>query len=179
MRVPAVMAAVLALAACDSGNVPPPGQEPLRPSTPQVEPNEVVLKGDGLVAGPEAFYFAAGRNEVEAAIARAIGKASVTGENAECGAGPIAYSTFSGGLTVHFQNGNLVGWNWRKEADFIRLSGDLRVGMPRAGIEAKSGFSMIEDSTLGEEFALGGAVGGFIEGDEVSMLYAGTQCFFR
>jgi hypothetical protein len=32
---------------------------------------------------------------------------------------------------------------------------------------------------LGEEFALGPKIGGFIKADKVEMLYAGTQCFFR
>ena len=169
----------LALAACDSGDVPAPGTEPLRPSSPQVEANEVVLRADGLVAGSEAFYFAAGRNEVEAAVARALGKASDSGENDECGAGPIAYSTFPGGLTVHFQEGSLVGWNWAGEADNIGLTGDIVIGASRSEIEAEDGFAMIEGSTLGEEFSIGDSIGGFFEDDRLSMLYSGTQCFFR
>lgn len=179
MRALVSMVAILALAACDSGNVPPPGTEPLRPSTPQVEADEVVLTADGLTAGSEAFYFAAGQNEVEAAIARALGKASDSGTNEECGAGPIAYSTYPGGLTVNFQEGSLVGWFWGDAAENIELAGDITIGAPRAEIESEDGFAMIDDSTLGEEFSLGDRIGGFFEGDRLSMLYSGTQCFFR
>lgn len=179
MRAPLSIVAILALAACDSGSVPPPGTEPLRPSTPQVEADEVVLSADGLTAGSEAFYFAAGQREVEAAVARALGKASDSGTNEECGAGPIAYSTFPGGLTVNFQEGSLVGWNWGAEAQNIELAGEISVGAPRSQIEAEDGFSMIKGSTLGDEFALGDRIGGFFEDDRLSMLYSGTQCFFR
>ncbi|QFT78140.1 aspartate-semialdehyde dehydrogenase [Erythrobacter sp. THAF29] len=179
MRALVSMMAVLALAACDSGGVPAPGTEEPRASTPQVEANEVLLTADGLTAGSEAFYFAAGQNEVEAAVARALGKASDSGTNEECGAGPIDYSTFPGGLTVNFKNGSLVGWFWGDEAANIELAGDIAIGAPRAEIEAEEGFAMIDGSTLGEEFSLGDKIGGFFENDRLSMLYSGTQCFFR
>ncbi len=109
-----------------------------------------------------------------------------SGENSECGAGAVAYADLAGGLTVHFQQGRLVGWNWRTVQDgdpaasgTLRLAGDVQVGTPRAVAEAAPGFAKVEASTLGEEFALGGKIGGFIEGDKVSMLYAGIQCFAR
>ena len=88
--------AVLALAACDSGSVPPPGQEPLRASKPQVAENEVVLRAEGLVAGPEAFYFSAGKNEVEAALTAALGEPVERSENAECGIGPMEFTEYPG-----------------------------------------------------------------------------------
>lgn len=180
MRVWVLPIAILAVAACDSGNVPPPSsQSELRPSTPVVAENEVELRGDGITAGPESFYFAAGQNEVESALARTLGTASDAGENGECGAGPIAYASYPGGLTVNFQNGSLVGWFWRDASEAISVSGDNRIGTPRADIEALNGFVMIEDSTLGEEFAMGDRIGGFFDGGAVSSFYAGTQCFFR
>ncbi|MBD2841568.1 aspartate-semialdehyde dehydrogenase [Erythrobacter rubeus] len=180
MRVLALSALALAATACDSGDVPTPSEAAqLRPSAPQVEADEVLLRGDGLVAGNEAFYLAAGQREVEGAIARALGKASEGGTNDACGAGPVAYSTFPGGLTVNFQDGSLVGWLWRDASENIELAGEIAIGAPRSEIEAEDGFAMIEGSTLGEEFSLGERVGGFFEDGELSMLYAGTQCFFR
>lgn len=87
---------------------------------------------------------------------------------------------------MHFQQGRLVGWNWHALQDgdtpgpgTVRLKGGVEIGSPRAVVETAPGFSRVEGSTLGEEFALGGKIGGFIEGDSVEMLYAGTQCFFR
>ncbi|QUL38500.1 aspartate-semialdehyde dehydrogenase [Erythrobacter sp. JK5] len=178
--------AALALAACDSGEVPPPGQEPLRPGNPDAGEQQVVLRADGLAAGPEAFYFAAGRMEVETALSSVLGAPSGTTENAECGAGPMQFTDYPGGLTANFQGGTLVGWNWRMPQDGdpvpageIAAAGDVQLATPRAEVEAIGGFVAIPDSTLGEEFALGDRVGGFFDADAVSMLYAGTQCFFR
>ncbi|TRD12426.1 aspartate-semialdehyde dehydrogenase [Erythrobacter insulae] len=180
MRIWALSIAMLAVAACDSGNVPPPSsQSELRASTPYVEVDEVALRGDGITAGTESFYFAAGQNEVEGALEQALGDPGDKGENGECGAGAMAFASYPGGLTVNFQGGSLVGWNWDSDADNISLNGDYRIGTLRTEIEALDGFVMIEDSTLGEEFALGDRIGGFFEGDAVSMFYAGTQCFFR
>lgn len=180
MRRLLVLAMPFALAACDSGAVPSPAEqaEP-RAAAPQVAANEVVLRSDGLTAGAESFFFAAGQSEVEAALSRAIGKPGDSGENPECGSGPLAYSSFPGGLTVHFQEGSLVGWNWNEQAASISSAGGLAIGADRATIEALDGYSPISESTLGEEFALGDRLGGFFEDGKLVMLYAGTQCFFR
>ena len=103
--------ALLALAACGDSGVPPPGQEKLRASEPQVAANEVVLRAEGLVAGPEAFYFSAGRSEVEAALTATLGDPVERSENAECGSGLMQFTEYQGGLIVNFQSGNMTGWN--------------------------------------------------------------------
>ncbi len=110
------------------------------------------------------------------------------GSNNECGAGPVTFTDFSGGLTAHFQQGRLVGWNWHgpQEGD-PPATGTIRTGgrgggvgaAPAASAQAASGYAPVQGSTLGEESALGQSIGGFIAGDAVEMLYAGTQCFFR
>ncbi len=177
----------LALAGCDNGDVPSPAERQQgEVAQGSVAANAVELRGEGLSAGPEAFYFAAGQAEVEAALGKALGASLRSGENAECGAGPITFTDYAGGLTAHFQEGRLVGWNWHAPQDgdkpatgTVTLAGKVQVGSPRAEAEAASGFAKVEGSTLGEEFALGQNVGGFIAGDKVEMLYAGTQCFFR
>lgn len=182
-----VLAGALMLAGCDSGGVPSPaekleGKEAAAP----LAADTVELRGEGLVAGPEAFFFAAGQKEVEAALAKALGPSLRSGDNGECGAGPITFVDYAGGLTAHFQEGRLVGWNWHAPQDgdrpatgTVKLAGQVQLGAPRAAVQAAPGFAKVEGSTLGEEFALGDKVGGFIEGDVASMLYAGTQCFFR
>lgn len=180
MRATFLLLTIPMLAACDSGTVPSPAEQSSPASNqPQVASNEVLLSGEGLTAGAEAFYFAAGQREVEAALARVLGKASDVGTNEECGAGPVEYAAFPGGLTVNFQNGSLAGWFWNSEAENIAVQDDITIGMPRTTIESEEGFAMVEASTLGQEFSLGDRLGGFVEGDEVSALYAGTQCFFR
>lgn len=181
------LAGALALTGCDSGDVPSPAERQQgEPAQGAVAANAVELRGEGLVAGAEAFYFAAGQAEVETALAKALGASLRSGENRECGAGPITFTDYAGGLTAHFQEGRLVGWNWHAPQDgdgpatgIVSLGGKVQLGSPRAEAEAASGFAMVEGSTLGEEFALGSNIGGFIKGDAVEMLYAGTQCFFR
>jgi hypothetical protein len=181
------LAGALALSGCDSGEVPSPAERLQGETAPQaLAVDTVELRGEGLSAGSEAFYFAAGQAEVEAAIANTLGAPLRSGENRECGAGPITFTDFAGGLTAHFQEGRLVGWNWHLAQDgdrpatgIVRLAGDVQVGAPRSLAEAAPGYAPVEGSTLGEEFALGGKLGGFIKGDAVEMLYAGTQCFFR
>ncbi|MFN3988976.1 MAG: aspartate-semialdehyde dehydrogenase [Erythrobacter sp.] len=189
MRAVLFVSLSLMLAACDSGTVPSPaeGDSARGGGGVAVAENVVDLRPDGLAAGSEAFYFAAGRSEVEGALARTLGEAMGRSTNAECGAGPIDFTDFPGGLAVHFQGGRLVGWNWRlpqegdsKPAGTIRLAdGDVAIGSARSVAQSAPGFARITASTLGEEFSLGPSIGGFIENDAVSMLYSGTQCFFR
>ena len=168
--------AVLALAACDSAQTPAPPE----PTPVEVDADLVTVRVDGLTAGVEAFYFAAGQTEVEAALSRTLGKPGDTGAMPECGAGPMEFASYPGGLTVNFQNGNLVGWSWTGGTAAIVFSDAFGIGTAKSEVEAMPGFTMIEGSTLGEEFALGEeGPFGFFEDDKVSMLYAGTQCFFR
>ena len=182
-----MLAGALVLAGCDNGDVPSPAERQQgETAVPALAADVVELRAEGLSAGPEAFYFAAGQKEVEASLARTLGPMLRSGENPECGAGAITFSDFPGGLTAHFQQGRLVGWNWHLTQDgdtpasgTVRLAGKVQVGSPRADAEAAPGFAPVEGSTLGEEFALGERIGGFIAGDKVEMLYAGTQCFFR
>jgi hypothetical protein len=157
-----------------------------RLEAPPLAANVVELRGDGLAAGPKSFYVAAGKTEVEAALAKALGPALRSGDNPECGAGPITFTDYAGGLTVNFQGGRMVGWNWHAPQDgdtaasgTVTLAGGVQLGAVRAVTEAAPGFSKVENSTLGEEFALGEKLGGFMADEKVEMLYAGTQCFFR
>jgi hypothetical protein len=181
------LTAALAITGCDSGAVPSPAERQAGEVEQQAVPaNAVELRGEALTAGAEAFFFAAGQAEVETALAKALGPALRTGSNAECGAGPVTFTDFPGGLTAHFQEGRLVGWNWHLAQDgdlpgngTVTLAGDVQLGSPRAAVGAVPGYAPVEGSTLGEEFALGDAIGGFIEADKVAMLYSGTQCFFR
>jgi len=184
LRVFLALAGALALAACDSGDAP--DADATGAGEAPVAANAVTLRGDGLSAGAESFFFAAGQAEVEAALAKALGPKLRSGDNPECGAGPVTFTDFAGGLTAHFQEGKLVGWNWHLPQDGdaaatgrVSLAGTVQLGSPRAAVEAAPGFAKVEGSTLGEEFALAAKLGGFITGDRVEMLYAGTQCFFR
>ncbi|MHA6333326.1 aspartate-semialdehyde dehydrogenase [Qipengyuania sp. CAU 1752] len=176
---PLWLAGAFALASCGS-DVPSPAEK--SQAEGQAEPvreDAVVLRGDGLAAGAEAFLFAAGRSEVEYALVRMLGEPSGRLSNDECGAGPMDFTKFDGGLTVNFQDGSLVGWFFDQPNPAITIAGGPTVGTARDEVMAMSGFSALEESTLGEEFAVGDQLGGFLDEDAVSGLYAGTNCFFR
>lgn len=184
MRPATIGLVVLFLAACDSGQVPSPadrmsGDVPVDVAAAGL----VALHGEGLVAGPESFFFAAGQNEVEAAVTKILGEPTGSSEVAECGAGAMTITSFPGELSVNFQSGSLVGWNVgaapEGEGDKIQIDADVAVGTPLDELEDASGYAPIEGSTLGDEFALSNTMGGFVEDGKVAALYAGTQCFFR
>ncbi|MHA7818582.1 MAG: aspartate-semialdehyde dehydrogenase [Erythrobacter sp.] len=172
--------AALGLAACDAVEPQAPDAAASEAAT-EIDPSQVTLEGDRLTAGAESFYFNAGQAEVEAALARALGAQDDSMELSECGAGPMVASTYPGGFTVNFQDGQLVGWFLRDGADNIALASGSGIGAAREEIEMLEGFAMVEDSTLGEEFYSESAgIGGFFDDNgAVSELYAGTQCFFR
>ena len=186
---------LVALAACGGAKEDEP--EPTATETPRSEPTPtatetpapeqvVQLTTTGIKAGSEAFLFEAGRNEVEAALKGLLGDPSDRGPMEECGAGPMDFTDYAGGLTVNFQDGKLVGWNWSNPRDGdppatgeITLAGPAELGTAKATVEAAPGYEAITDSTLGEEFSVNDNLFGFFEAGKVSMLYSGTQCFFR
>jgi hypothetical protein len=180
-------AALLALAACGSE----PEEQAIEDAAPaeDVAEDAVRLNGEGLSAGGERFFFNAGRDEVETALEKVLGEPARSATNTECDEGPINFVDYDGGLTLHFTDGSLVGWNWHLPyegdgpiSEDVAVAGDMTLGVPRAAVEGREGFELLEDSTLGEEFRFGdgvGEVGGFIEDDEVAALFAGTQCFIR
>jgi hypothetical protein len=177
-------AALLALAACGSE----PAEEAPETAVPtaEVDADAVRLNGEGLTVGGESFLFNAGRNEVETALMRLLGEPARSNTNTECDAGPVDFVDYRGGLTLHFNDGALIGWNWHLpyegdpplEQD-VAVAGDVALGQSLASIEGREGFELLEESTLGQEFRLGGDFGGFIEAGEVATLFAGTQCFIR
>ncbi len=182
-----VLAALL-ITSCGGNDVPSPVErEASGPTAPNpVIEDAVLLNSKGLKAGAEGFFFGAGKNEAIGSATKLLGAPIRTASNDECGAGPMETSDFSGGLSLNFADGVLVGWLWRlpMEGDSappvpISLQSDIQLGTSRADLESAEGYLAVPQSTLGEEFSLGNAIGGFVEGDAVSMLYSGTQCFFR
>lgn len=155
------------------------------------EPEPVAKKGlelttGGLVAGDAIVNYNARRTSVEDAVTALMGQPVRRAENGECGAGPMKFTDYPGGVTFSFQDDKLVGWNWRSPHDGdtaasvpIKAQGPAQLGTPRATVEAASGFQMFDDSTLGDEFQLSENLFGIFEAGKVSMLYSGTQCFFR
>lgn len=155
--------------------------------TPEAAKPVLRLEGDGLrlVAADDTerlLAFGDAREAVEAAVSPVLPDKPERLSNEECGAGPVQFTRF-GGLSLNFQDGGFVGW-YADDKVALATGAGVRIGMSRKDAEgAVSEPFIVEDSTLGTEFMIGGGesgwVGGFLEGDKVSGLYAGTNCFFR
>ena len=122
---------------------------------------------------------------VEQAVVSRMGEPVSRLANQECGAGPMQFTSFAGGLTLNFQNGAFAGWALeRSEEDkgFTTARG-IGVGSQEAALKAAYAVERIEGSTLGDEFTSAGGINGFLSdrgsGKQVESLYAGTNCFFR
>lgn len=179
------LALALALAGCGSNDVPPPGQEELRPSRPVVEEGSIVLRSDGITVGSESFYFGAGQSELEYALSEAAGGSETISKLQGCSDGVIE-AHVRGLLLAHYRDGIFVGWSSsHAPADAlasggtIDFAGDLAVGLSRAELEKIRGLVFTGETRLGEEFAASDSVGGFVEDGEVVEIYAGLQCIAR
>ncbi len=198
MRSVLVGAAILALAACGGDADRGSGQSNNAEAESNVDDSaasgetesktelSLTLEGGGLTVGSEKLLFNAGRAESDGALTEVLGDPTGKNSNDECSAGNMEFTDYAGGLTFNYMDGQLVGWNWRALADGdapaklpVSATGDAKLGTPKATVEAMSGYNLIPDSTLGEEFSLSGSFAGFFEEGSVSMLYAGVQCFFR
>ncbi|WBY15975.1 aspartate-semialdehyde dehydrogenase [Erythrobacteraceae bacterium WH01K] len=178
VRLAAFAPAALALAAC-SAEAPPPYEQQPGGAGAAVQAQAVILTGEGLVIGGETLPFSVEREIVENALQGVIGEVADRSDNGECGAGPMSFSQFGEGFTVNFQQDRFVGWYLQDPDADIATADGVSVGTRRTIVEGETGFAPISDSTLGKEFALGGSIGGFLDTDEVSGLYAGRNCFFR
>ncbi|GAA0734607.1 hypothetical protein [Sphingomonas japonica] len=105
-----------------------------------------------------------------------------TGTNTECGAGPLDYASWPDGLTLQFQDGDLVGWalDGRGEGAVTTMSG-IGIGSTRAELDAAYS-ATVEETTLGQEFAAGdlhGILDGAGKAATITNMWAGTSCNFR
>ena len=154
-----------------------------RDSKVQEFPDTVlVVDSNGVGAqGSPTLRFGTARSEVDSALAAAFGSRGETSENAECGAGPMQFSTY-GPLQVAYQDDKLVGW-FLRAGDEVATSDGVQPGTtPLAMLKAERQLREI-DSTLPGEFqytsADYGTIGGFAEDGVVTSLNAGMTCFFR
>jgi hypothetical protein len=194
MRWTMIGAAALALAGCGE-SAPEEAAEGAdlalqeTPNLPADPAGVVRLRGDGLeVTGPlgTMLTFGSLRAPVETEMAKVFGEARDAGTNTECGAGPIAFTEYPGGLSLNFQEGALVGWSLRDSdaegADIATAEG-IALDSSEAELAEAYEVEMIADSTLGEEFTTPAGIFGFLTGEgatrEVESLHAGTNCFFR
>ena len=182
------VAAVLALAACSPGSNDAEntgtvtGEGVAKPSA--VEAGQVRLAGDSIaVTGPlgTTLAFGSPREMVDAELTRVLGPAEDRSSNDECGAGPMEFTDYPGGLKVNFQDGKLIGWFLAQEGGSeIKTDRDIAPGSTEADVGRAYRMERV-DSTLGDEFYSDENIGGFFEETtkKVDSLFAGTNCFFR
>lgn len=202
MRKLAVLTLIALLAACkpaaetadEDKSVPeaPPVPE-AKADGPAAATTAVSLDGEGLrfvdkSSGKASLLaFGSPRAQAEEALARVAGKADDRSTNDECGAGPLDFTRFDA-MTLNFQGDKFVGWFLGNEPGASAYSTMSGIGVGTTRAKAKQSVSIVdvEDSTLGEEFSIGGgenAVGGMFaepgESAKIDALFAGTNCFFR
>ena len=190
----ALLASLAACGSSDDSDGPPSPEANRADSAPRPAapfPDAAIVVGaDGIaVQGGKALSFGSPRAEVDAYAAQRFGAAAKTGSNAECGAGPMEFSSY-GPLQLLFQDGKLGGWYLAKGdsgARRIVTVDGIAPGTTMDALGAERQVRPITDSTLDGEFeylsATGGMITGFYEGDvrsgTITGLSAGLNCFFR
>jgi hypothetical protein len=203
MRRLTTIAVLAMLAACKPAADTPAADDNAVPTAPEVPEAKadgpaaattaVSLDGEGLrfieKASGKASLLAFGspRAQAEAALARVAGEADDRSTNDECGAGPMDFTRYDA-MTLNFQGDKFVGWFLGNEpgaGQYSTMSG-IGIGTTRAKAAESVSIVDIEDSTLGEEFSIGGgeqAIGGMFAAPGASAtidaLFAGANCFFR
>jgi hypothetical protein len=203
MRRLTTIAVLAMLAACKPAADTPAADDNAVPTAPEMPEAKadgpaaattaISLDGEGLrfieKASGKASLLAFGspRAQAEAALARVAGEADDRSTNDECGAGPMDFTRYDA-MTLNFQGDKFVGWFLGNEpgADQYSTMSGIGIGTTRAKAAESVSIVDIEDSTLGEEFSIGGgeqAIGGMFAAPGASAtidaLFAGANCFFR
>ncbi|MBX7457584.1 hypothetical protein K3152_04920 [Qipengyuania sp. 1NDH17] len=174
------------LAACGSGNETSqqtaPETEATSPVVQRLDDTVLVVDANGAGAvGQPVMRFGTAREEVDSAISQAYGSEPELGENGECGAGPMQFSTY-GVLRLSYQGDKLVGWTLG-QGDAVATSDGVQPGMtPMTLLREKRDVRDITSSLEGEfEYTTAdyGTIGGFAENGQIVSLHAGMNCFFR
>lgn len=203
MRRLTAIAMLALLAACKPAADTPAADDTAVPAAPKVPEamadgpaaatTAISLDGEGLrfvdkTSGKTSLLaFGSPRAEAEAALARVAGAADDRSTNEECGAGPMDFTRYDA-MTLNFQGGNFAGWFLGNEpgADQYSTMSGIGIGTTRAKAAESVGIVDVDDSTLGEEFTIGGgeqAIGGMFAAPgasaKIDALFAGANCFFR
>lgn len=116
-------------------------------------------------------------------LGRALGAPTSRGSNAECGAGPVDFASFDGGLSVNFQSGRFVGWSARASntSSALTTMSGIGVGSTRAALDSTYS-ARVAQSSLGTEFSAGdlsGILDGTAPSSRIANLWAGVNCIAR
>ena len=201
----AVLSACL-LGACTDGDAPSQAEEiALNASTEKVRPTPdaasrgqsavvVRLRSDGLNfeeqgPGPRsvvALDFGEDEQAAMEKLSTVFGK-SQTGEDEDCGAGPISHADFEV-LLANFSDGRFAGYV-AKLAQGVEFAGRGNLDLASARFEQLQSRANAEriESTLDGEIVFagsdGGRIGGFLDGRgdgaPLRAVFAGITCFYR
>lgn len=184
MKNAVLLALPFALAACGGEPTEKPisGSDATSPVVQRLDETVLVVDANGAGAvGQPAMRFGTAREEVDAALSQAYGSEPELGDNGECGAGPMQFSTY-GPLQLAFQNGKFVGWNLSEGSDAATSDGVQPGTTPFALLRQERQVRDIDSTFTGEfEYTSAdyGTIGGFSEDGQISSLHAGMNCFFR
>ncbi len=163
-----------------------PGPPAVAPDTPSAA-TLIALDGDGLMlvdssGSTRAVAFGASEAVVLRAATAAFGEPRDRSSNQECGAGPLEFVSFDGGLLVSLQRGKFVGWTVRRTSGRgpSTMSG-IGLGSTRAELEAAYA-AKVATSSLGVEFSAGGLSGVLASKAStapITDLWAGANCIAR
>lgn len=105
-----------------------------------------------------------------------------TGQNGECGAGPLDFANWPDGFGLFFQNDKFVGWNLNSSGKpAVTTASGIGVGSSRAELESAYA-AKISETSLGTEFAAGelyGILDGPGQSATITNMWGGLSCNFR
>ena len=194
-----MFAAVTALGSCSSETAspaPPPSKAVVEAGKPTLPVGEVVstatenpalvVEAEGLrlfnkqTGSARPVAFGAPRDDVLKMLANR-GRPE-TGQNGECGAGPLDFANWADGLGLFFQKDKFVGWNLNPRDDLaITTASGIGPGSSRSDLETAYA-AKISKTTLGTEFAAG-ELFGLLDGTgptaKITHMWGGVSCNFR
>lgn len=155
------------------------------PAAPAEAP-ALALASDGLsLASPggaaRPVPFGTAEDEAIRIVAASLGEPTERGVNNDCGAGPLGFANFPGGLNLLLQNGRFAGWFLSGDNARLRTVEGIGIGSTRRELDAAYRAEVAE-STLGQEFTagdLGGLLSSAAPDGRVEALWAGMTCMFR
>lgn len=153
------------------------GAAELYPAVGGLELIKAPDKGESVLIGMDE----ATQDEALKVAVKVWGQPSDSGLMPECGAGPIEYTTFENGLTLHFQDGNFVGWTTQFQHG-PSLRNGFGIGSTVADAAAFAGPAEIEETSIGPEFwgeNFYGTATTAEMGGQVELFWSGVSCIFR
>lgn len=173
---------MIAVPACESRDGRPPLPDSTRPRL------HVALDGEGvrIVGAPSGstrlLPFGSPSSSATATVSQSLGDPAERATNLDCGAGPMEFVAFRGGLMLNVQQDRLVGWTVRPGSDGAptTMSG-IGLGSTRAELDAAYDAD-VRQTTLGTEFSAG-SISGVLASDaptaRITDIWAGLSCIAR